>query len=265
MAGAADEWVPRTASPGFPLAPRIAAFGAGVGVGCGVGLGVGRPVSLSAVPLLGQATSGMAAGLGASLGGAGAALQGAGAEARRRVQGLGVAGLDAGFGCGVGVGYGFFAAGLLLKPSVIEAVREGASELAGRAVDAVQGSLRALGVPLPAEQPWPDGGAATAQLQAPPPFVAQQLLPSAAGAAPQREGQPARGAAARGPADATAAAGLGSDREVLRALLRHERTIRRLERQNRALRAALCGAHPKAAVCGRGGGWDGDTSGDGAG
>lgn len=114
-----------------PLAFRIGAAGLGAGAGCGVGIGFGRPLALGALPIAGQAAQGITAGLGASMGGAGAALQGSGAAARRQVLRLGVQGLDAGFGCGVGVGYGFFVAGLVVKPSVLDNLRRGVHQIAG--------------------------------------------------------------------------------------------------------------------------------------
>jgi hypothetical protein len=52
------------------------------------------------------------------------------------------------------------------------------------------------------------------------------------------------------------------EREVMRALLRHERRLAKLHRQNRALRDALCKADPKAPVCGGGGDRNGGLWGD---
>lgn len=63
--------------------------------------------------MISSATAGISSGLSQ----AGAALGGAGGAARRAVWGLGIRGLDAGFGCGVGIGYGW---GVVLKPSALE-------------------------------------------------------------------------------------------------------------------------------------------------
>jgi hypothetical protein len=76
--------------------------------------------------VLGQASQGVSAGLGSLS----SALGGAGTAARSAVRGLGVKGLDAGFGCGVGVGYGF-GAGLMLKPSAAQQLVAAGSQLLG--------------------------------------------------------------------------------------------------------------------------------------
>lgn len=127
-------------------------------------------------------------------------------------------------------------------------------------MSAAEGALRALGVPLPAER---DGAARSAAAWQP--WVAapaeQQPLPRPASTEPQREQERGLGAAAGDSSGGAAAAGLGGDKEVLRALLRHERTIKRLQRQNKALRASLCEDHPKSSVCGRGG-WASSTDWD---
>ena len=270
--GRGEEWQPRFtdwdgdgsgggAGALLPFAPRVLSTGFGVGLGCGVGIGVGRPLSLAGVPLLGGALQGMTAGLDA-LGGAGAALSGAGAAARRAVAALGLRGLDGpGAGCGVGVGYGFFAAGLLAKPSAGERLRRALAGAAG----AAQAALRAspLGPALGPHRSSGGGGGGsggggvgattsaaggaaglgTAQANGAP----LAPLPDPAGMLPP-------------PTPAGKKLAAGDDREALRALLRHERQIARLRRQNRALRAAVCKLDPKAAAC-RAKGWgDGGAS-----
>lgn len=81
-------------------------------------------VVAGALPVLGQASQGIQAGLSSLT----AALAGAGTTARAAVRGLGITGLDAGFGCGVGIGYGF-GAGLMLKPSAAEHLMRAGSTL----------------------------------------------------------------------------------------------------------------------------------------
>jgi hypothetical protein len=80
----------------------------------------------AAIPVLGQASQGISAGLG----GLSTALGGAGTAARNTIRGLGITGLDAGFGCGVGLGYGF-GAGLMLKPSAAQQLLTLGSNIAG--------------------------------------------------------------------------------------------------------------------------------------
>jgi hypothetical protein len=78
------------------------------------------------VPVLGQASQGISAGLG----GLSSWLGTAGASARQAARGLGVPGLDVGAGCGVLAGY-YFGAGLMLKPSVVSQVTQATTQLAG--------------------------------------------------------------------------------------------------------------------------------------
>ena len=51
-------------------------------------------------------------------------------QVRSRVRSSGMKGVDAGLMCGFGVGYGF-GAGLVLKPSALQAVQRGVQELSG--------------------------------------------------------------------------------------------------------------------------------------
>jgi hypothetical protein len=70
----------------------------------------------AAVPVLGQASQGISAGLA----GLSTTLGGAGAAARNTIRGLGVTGLDSGFG-----------AGLMLKPSAAQQLLTAGSQLVG--------------------------------------------------------------------------------------------------------------------------------------
>ncbi|WIA16421.1 hypothetical protein OEZ85_013112 [Tetradesmus obliquus] len=128
MAGVQQgEWQPEPAiSHGWPFTLQLGTVGLGIGVGCGVGVGFGGPVSLATVPVLGQASQGISAGLGSLS----TAVGGAGAAARAAVQQLGIRGFDAGFGCGVGLGYGF-GAGLMLKPSAAQQLLAAGSQAVG--------------------------------------------------------------------------------------------------------------------------------------
>lgn len=258
-------WQPRV-DGGVPFAFRIGAVGVGVGAGCGVGLGFGRPIALGSLPFAGQALQGMGAGLHTALGGAGSALQGVGAEARRQVRQLGVPGLDAGFGCGAGLGYGFFAVGLLLKPSVVDSLHERIHGVAGAAAAALDSCLRSAGIGGQADRRAPassdagnggsrsgssgsDGASAPAvggvganmSLAGLPVSsgIQQVLIPSRTQQQQQQQS-------------------LADDKEVIRALLRHQRQLDKLRRQNRSLRAALCKLDPSAAACDtkRRGTWD---------
>jgi hypothetical protein len=88
-------------------------------------------------------------------------------------------------------------------------------------------------------------------LRMPPHFPAVEPSPSSSPPAAAASKQKAPGGQA------------GDDREVARAVLRQQRQIERLRRQNRALRAAVCEVDPKASVCkskGAGGGWDDGSS-----
>ncbi|PNW73167.1 hypothetical protein CHLRE_14g621475v5 [Chlamydomonas reinhardtii] len=133
----------------MPVAIRVLHTGVGIGVGCGVGIGFGRPLDLGAIPAVGQAVSGMSAGLGqvsGALGGAGAWVQAAAGK-------LGVKGLNAGLGCGVGIGYGF-GAGLFLKPSAAEQLLRSVESAAGSLMRQAQSKLQEAGIQLPgAAQP----------------------------------------------------------------------------------------------------------------
>lgn len=145
--------------------------------------------------------------------------------------------------------------------------------LPGSAAAAVQSSLHAFGI----QAPPPPGGAASSSSggsNAPTsalPLAGSTLplpplqLPDPAGmllGASQQQPQPQRRPPP--PAAGPAAQAAGEDKEVARALLRHERQLQRLRRQNRALRGALCRVDPKAPVCdAKRGGWD-DSSSEGA-
>lgn len=72
----------------------------------------------------------MVAGVSSGLGQVGGLMGGMGTGARAAVRGLGVRGLDAGFGCGVGIGYGV-GAGLFLKPSAAQQLGRLVEETAG--------------------------------------------------------------------------------------------------------------------------------------
>lgn len=87
-------------------------------------------LATGAVPVLGPATQGISS----SLGGVSSWLGSAHASARAAARGLGVPGLDVGAGCGVLAGY-YVGAGLMLKPSVVQQVKQATTQLAG-------GSLR---------------------------------------------------------------------------------------------------------------------------
>ncbi|KAK9906733.1 hypothetical protein WJX75_007034 [Coccomyxa subellipsoidea] len=67
-------------------------------------------------------------------------MGGIGTRVRRRVRSSGMKGVDAGLMCGFGVGYGF-GAGLVLKPSALQAVQRGVQELSGRLAVAAQSGL----------------------------------------------------------------------------------------------------------------------------
>ncbi|KAF8065564.1 hypothetical protein HT031_003165 [Scenedesmus sp. PABB004] len=221
---AAELWVATMAEMEEAEASEIGSVGLGLGVGCGVGLGFGGPLNLAAaVPALGQAAQGVAAGLG----GVGGALGGGAAAARAAVRGLGVRGLDVGAGCGVGVGYGF-GAGLMLKPSALAQAADAGAALLAR-LGSLPGGLQpqaAVGAP----QLGPRGGGAQ-QAQAPQPQPARPPPAAPAGAAPQ---QP--------------------DPVLARALLQAQQDIAALRRQTRQLRDALCKLDGDAPVCARPGG-----------
>jgi hypothetical protein len=123
-------------------------------------------------------------------------------------------------------------------------------------------SLHSAGVTLPSQTPWLmgptgttglaarsfaapirpgilSGGGAVSSLAHPEQLPGPGRTPPQADHLRQAKVQPASG-----------------DKEALRALLRHERHLRRLHRQNRALRSALCKADPLAPVCKAGALWD---------
>jgi hypothetical protein len=120
---------------------RVGGTGAGVFVGCGAGIGIVTPVSLHSIPVLGQLASSLAA----SLGSLNAATGGLATAARGRVRGLGVRGLDLGFGCGVMLGYGW-GAGLMLSPtaqqSVAHGLRDAGQRLLARLPPPLQAALQ---------------------------------------------------------------------------------------------------------------------------
>ncbi|KAG2422736.1 hypothetical protein HXX76_015822 [Chlamydomonas incerta] len=128
----------------LPVAIRVLHTGAGIGIGCGVGIGVGRPLDLGAIPAVGQAVSGMSAGLGQVSG----MLGGAGSWAQSAAGRLGVKGLTSGLGCGVGIGYGF-GAGLFLKPSAAEQLVRSVESAAGSLMRQAQAKLQESGIKLP--------------------------------------------------------------------------------------------------------------------
>ncbi|PRW56292.1 Dynamin-like 120 kDa isoform 1 [Chlorella sorokiniana] len=112
----------------MPVELRVGSTGAGLFVGCGAGIGIVTPLSLHAVPVLGQ----LAASLSTSLSTLNSATGGVTSAARRHVRALGVPGLDIGFGCGIMLGYGW-GAGLMLKPSALSSLTA-TLQSAGRAV-----------------------------------------------------------------------------------------------------------------------------------
>jgi hypothetical protein len=91
----------------------------------------------AAIPVLGQASQGISAGLGSLS----STLGGASSAARSAVRGLGVKGLDAGFGCGVGLGHGF-GAGLMLKPSAVQQLAAAGTQVIGEGVQQRVGWVR---------------------------------------------------------------------------------------------------------------------------
>lgn len=120
-----------------PVELRVG-MGAGVFVGCGAGIGIITPVSLHTIPVLGQLASSLAS----SLGSLNAATGGLATAARGRVQGLGVRGLDMGFGCGVMLGYGW-GAGLMLSPTAQHSVAGGLHSAGQRLLAALPQQLQA--------------------------------------------------------------------------------------------------------------------------
>lgn len=111
-----------------PVELRMGSTGAGLFVGCGVGVGIVTPVALHSIPVLGQ----LSASLSASLGSLNAATGGFAGAARGRLRGLGVRHLDAGFGCGMMLGYGW-GAGIMLSPTAQQSIGQGL-QAAGRAL-----------------------------------------------------------------------------------------------------------------------------------
>ncbi|KAL6288965.1 hypothetical protein ACE6H2_006475 [Prunus campanulata] len=78
-----------------PFTLKVGQVFTGFGIGCGVGIGVGRPINLGAIPVLNQV-------MGATRG-ATDALSGVSRHLRK----LGAKNIEAGIGCGVGIGHGF--------------------------------------------------------------------------------------------------------------------------------------------------------------
>jgi len=112
-----------------PVEVRIGSTGAGLFIGCGAGIGLVTPVALHSIPVLGQ----MAASLSASMASLDASTGGLGRAARGRVRGLGIRGLDAGFGCGVMLGYGW-GAGVFATPTALQSLTAGAQAAAQKLV-----------------------------------------------------------------------------------------------------------------------------------
>ncbi|KAG2447477.1 hypothetical protein HYH02_007405 [Chlamydomonas schloesseri] len=173
----------------LPVAIRVLHTGAGIGVGCGVGIGFGRPLDLGAIPGVGQAVSGVSAGLGQVSG----VLGGAGSWAQSAAGKLGIKGLSAGLGCGVGIGYGF-GAGLFLKPSAAEQLARAVESAVGGLVRQAQSKLQEAGIQLPGSAAAATAGHALQQpqQQTPPPGM------SAAATAPQGWGHAAGAAPGAG-------------------------------------------------------------------
>eukprot|EP00884_Botryococcus_braunii_P011196 jgi/Botrbrau1/20077/Bobra.200_1s0081.2 len=71
------------------------------------------------------------------------ATGGIGSKVRTQVRGLGVRGLDLGFGCGVGLGYGF-GVGLMLRPGVLEELSRILQEKLGGLLKTLPPSVRNL-------------------------------------------------------------------------------------------------------------------------
>lgn len=118
----------RAAMPSSPVELRVGSTGAGLFVGCGAGVGIITPIALHSIPLLGQ----LASSLSSSLGSLNHASGGLFSAARGRVRGLGVRGLDMGFGCGIVLGYGY-GAGLYLKPTALQSLAQ-AAQATGQSV-----------------------------------------------------------------------------------------------------------------------------------
>ena len=126
-----------------------------LGLGCGVGIGAGAPVRLSGVPVLGDAVSGIAVGLGsldATLGRPSERLRSFLAKASKSRKSSSSSSfsapslrLAAGAGCGLGLGSGV-GVGLFVKKSAGEALKAKAVA----ALEKVRGGGKALGFPAAA-------------------------------------------------------------------------------------------------------------------
>ncbi|EFJ15355.1 hypothetical protein SELMODRAFT_445541 [Selaginella moellendorffii] len=92
-----------------PFVFKIAQITTGAGVGCGVGIGVGRPIQLGALSRFGIPVQDLNRLLGKS-----------GRYFNQFKAKLGIKTLDAGIGCGVGIGHGFMLVGVGLKQGVTE-------------------------------------------------------------------------------------------------------------------------------------------------
>lgn len=121
-----------------PVELRVGSTGAGLFVGCGAGVGIVTPIALHSVPLLGQ----LASSLSSSLGSLNHASGGLFSAARGRLRGLGVRGLDMGFGCGIVLGYGY-GAGLYLKPTALQSLAQAAQGAGQRVLAALPQPVQA--------------------------------------------------------------------------------------------------------------------------
>lgn len=143
--------------PSSPLELRVGSTGAGLFVGCGAGVGIVTPVALHSIPLLGQ----LASSLSSSLGSLNHASGGLFSAARSRVRGLGVRGLDIGFGCGIMLGYGY-GAGAYMKPTALQSVVQAAQAAGQRVLATLPEPVQAAVRQRPRQQPQhqaqqPDG------------------------------------------------------------------------------------------------------------
>ncbi|EIE23888.1 hypothetical protein COCSUDRAFT_62418 [Coccomyxa subellipsoidea C-169] len=88
---------------------------------------------MAGVPGLGQLLNSVSM----SLSGFDNMIGGVGTQVRRRVRSSSMKGVDAGLMCGFGVGYGF-GAGLVLKPSALQALQRAVQDLNGRVMAAAK-------------------------------------------------------------------------------------------------------------------------------
>ena len=115
---------------------RSGSTGAGLFIGCGAGVGIVQPVSLHAIPLLGQLASSLSMALAqidATTGGLGSHASRAASSLGAR---LGVPQLRAGAGCGVMVGYGW-GFGLFAQRSALQKAQAALTVAAARLAEAL--------------------------------------------------------------------------------------------------------------------------------